>query len=105
MVRQNPGSDTFHASLPLALPVGSSFEYRIHAKDGAVNTHRVVSPSVGWHAMSIVENLLVDFEAHDGGWTHQALLTDRADGWQLASVTNHTAAGSHAWRCQTVSAP
>jgi hypothetical protein len=103
LVRRVP-SNLFEGSLPIPLAVGRSFQYRIHATDKAANAHHSVSPEVGWHVMSMVQNLQVDFEAHDGGWSHEALLIDRADEWHLSAPTNHTVGGSQAWHCKTATA-
>jgi Zn-dependent metalloprotease len=96
--------DVFTGQLPHALSVGSAVQYRIHAIDGAPAPHRSVQPTQGWYELQIVDALALDFESGPAGWTHEALLLDRADEWSLSAAHNHSLLGSWAWHCQTAEA-
>jgi hypothetical protein len=81
----------------------SFVEYYISAADIVANaaTDPPTAPSqlYGFYVAPIISVLSENVESGAPGWTHAVVTPGFVDQWHISTQRNHTASGTHSWKC------
>ena len=91
-------TDVWETRLQLPGSVGDTIDYRIVARDAAVELHQTNLPTTGFYGIDVTLKQFESVEFEDPLWTHRSLKIEGPDEWHSGERQNVTPNGRFCWK-------
>ncbi len=91
-------TEVWETRLQLPGDVGDRIDYRIVARDAALELHQAILPTTGFYSIDVTLEQFESVEFEDPLWTHRSLKYEGPDEWHPGERQNVTPSGRFCWK-------